>query len=497
MTTVAQATPEHLGDAGGPARQDATPWWWWVGVAALGLLALWLHRRSGYVFPRPWPDESHFIAPALSLARDATLSVPQLNAPAGLFWMPHGYYATQVPALWLGLDPLASARALSLLGIWGFAAGLAAVVAHAGVHRILALLGAAAWLAQPLVVISGNIARMEGPVLGLAGAALWLTSSGRWPLALSVSLLAPLLHPIGLVLPVVVALCALLRSDRRAWTAAERWVLAAVGVVWAAQVVYFLTHADVAAEHLRFQLTRKAGRGIAIGTAQRLWLAAIAAGGMAATVRWWRRASPRLAAVWAALALGGAFVLIEIVGREMWYEVLGRDTARLLAVAAAAVAVARIPFVRKWGSAGTGVAVVLLFGVMVGGLQATRTTQWFGMAQAAGTRAEWQEFTEQALRPLAVLDANGGVAATVVVDPLSGFGQELFARRWQRLRFVQPTPATTMDTLVADYVLATPGVPFVTQPLVEQWGARPPELSVRSAQGNFSVELYRNPASAG
>lgn len=478
------------------APRAATPWWWWLGLAGLGLLAIWLHRRSGYVFPRPWPDESHFIAPALSLARAGTLAVPQLNAPGGIFWMPHGYYVLQVPALWLGLDPLASARALSVVGMWAFAGGLAAAAARAGVHRVLALLGAAVWLAQPLVVLGGNIARMDGPVLGLAGTALWLVSAGRWPLALSVSLLAPLLHPIGAVVPMVVGLSGLLRSQRRPWTAVERWVLAGVGVIWAVQVAYFLTHADLAAEHLRFQLTRKTGRGIEIGRSQWLWLAGIAGSGLVATARWWRRAEPALAATWAMLALSGALLLVEIVGREMWYEVLGRPTTRVLVAAVVAVAAARTPLVRRVGVAGLVAGVVVLLGATVAGLQATRTTQWFGMAQAAGTRAEWHDFTAQALAPLGELDADGGAPALVVVDPLSGFGQELFARQWRRLTFVQPTPATPMDTLAADYVLATPGVPFVTQPLVEQWGPQPPELSVRSTQGSFTLDLYRNPSGA-
>jgi hypothetical protein len=465
-------------------------------VAVLGLLALWLHRRSGYAFPRPWPDESHFITPALSLAFQGRLAVPELNAPDGLFWMPHGYYVAQAPLLWLGADPLWGARLLSAAGMVGFATSLAAVAARAGVHRLLALLGAAVWLAQPLVVISSNIARMEGPVLGVGGAALWLVAAGRWPLAMSVALLAPLLHPVGLVVPVAVGLSGLLRAERRPWTATERWILAAVGVVWAVQVAYFVAHWTVAAEHLRFQITRKADRAIEVATAQGWWLSGIAVAGVVATVRW-RRAEAPLVAAWAALALSGAMLLLEIVGREMWYEVLGRDTTRALVAVAAAVAVARIPPINRAGVAGVAAASLVLVGVMVGGLQATRTTEWFGMGQMAGTRAEWRSFTAAALHRLVILDADGGPSATVVVDPLSGFGQEVFARRWERLTFVQPTPVTPTDTRAADYVLATPGAPFVTQALIEQWGTQPPALSVPSAQGTFTLDLYRNPAGGG
>ena len=491
------AGPQAHVSAESTARPAANPWWWWAGIALLGLLALWLHLRSGYVFPRPWPDESHFIAPALRLAAAGQLAVPELNAPNGIFWMPHGYYVIQVPLHWLRLDPLHAARMLSLLGVWGFAASLAAVAARAGVHRVLALLAAAVWLAQPLVVVSGNIARMEGPVLGLTGLALWLVATDRWPLALSASLLAPLLHPIGAVVPVAVALAGLLRAQRRPWTAAERWAVAAVGVVWAVQIAYFVTYAEVAGEHIRFQLTRKAGRAIELATAQRWWLVGIAMAGAAATARWWRRATPPMTAVWAALALSGAMVLIEIVGREMWYEVLGRDTTRALVAVAGAAALARVPQLRRSGRLGVAAGAVVLSAATVVGVQATMTTQWFGMGQAAGTNTEWRDFTAAAMEPLLALDAEAPAGATVVVDPLSGFGQQVFARRWERLTFVQPTPVTPLDTTRADYVVTTPGVPFVTQPLVEQWGAQPPVASVRSSQGTFALDLYRNPAAAG
>jgi hypothetical protein len=466
----------------------------------LALVATWLHLRAGYVFPRPWPDEAHFLTPAMALARDGRLAVPELNAGQGLFWMPSGYYVAQLPLLLVRVDALAGARLLSLVGVVTFAvcAGLTAV--RAGVTRTVAFTAVLAWLCMPRVVAIANIARMEGVVLGLAGACLALVARDRWPWAVVVSLLGPLVHPVGIVLPVAVIGAAAVRpgiarrSDgpTRRWSRAEMIALAAVVVLTLAQLAYFAVHADVAADHLRFQITRKAGRPITVRWWQLALLLSAAAGGLAATLRW-RRSAPALVALWVAMALAGGFVLIDVVGREMWYEHLGRETAVLLLGLAAAAALTRTTVavtVAYAAAVVTTLALVFASGVA---LRNTLVDGWYGMTPAAGTRAEWRAFTASATAELSRLDSAATQEQLVVVDPLSGFAQEVFARDWQRLRFVQPTPATPMDTLQADYVLTTPGVPFTTDALVEQWGALEPVVDVASPSGTFRMQLIANP----
>ena len=467
-------------------------WGWWLALAVIAAVAVGLHVHAGYTYPRPWPDEAHFVTPALTLVHDGRLAVPELNAPQGIFWVPSGYYLAQVPLLLLGLDPLLAGRLLSLAGVLVFAAGLATAARRAGVHGAVALTAVAVWLCMPRVVALGNIARMEGVVLGIAGACLLLTARQRWPLAVATSLLAPLVHPVGLIVAIAVAGAAVLRGGRRPWTRAEQIALVAVAALWVAQVGYFLASADVAAAHLRFQLTRKAGRPIVWQWWQATLLAAIAAGGAAATWRWWRRA-PGVAAIWIALALAGGFVLVDVVGREMWYEALGRETALLLAGLAAAAALSRgaADDLRRDVSIGTAVVLTVAAGVA---LQGALAGGWYSMRPDAGSRGEWRSFVQLAVGELNRLDATATRPATVVVDPLSGFGQEVVARDFARLRFVQPTPATPMETLQADYVLATPGAPFVTESLVQQWGATEPAVEVTSSRGTYTLQLFANPA---
>ena len=477
-------------------ESSALRWQVVVGGGVLVLVAVALHLNAGYTYPRPWPDESHFVTPAITLVRQGRLAVPELNAPSGIFWVPTGYYLTQVPALLLRIDPLAAARWLSLAGVLLFAGGTVAAARRAGVHAAVALAAVLAWSWMPRVVALGNIGRMEGVVLGIAGACLWLAARDRLPLALALALLAPLVHPVDTIVAVAVVAAVVVRGGRRRWTWVEKAALAAVAVLWAVEVAYFLRHAQVAGDHLRFQFTRKAGRPIVWRWWQVVQLTITAVAGVVATWRW-RRGAAAMTGVWIALALAGGFVLVDVVGREMWYEALGRETVILLAGLAGLAALTRN---RRYEALGErlqgGLAVGLTLVLLIAGGIAVRgalTGGWYGMRPNAASNAEWRAFRQLAVAELQQFDGAVQEQAVVVIDPLSGFGQEVTGRSFAHLQFVQPTPATPLDTLTADYVLATPGVPFVTKSLVEQWGPVEPALEVTSGAGAFTLQLFANP----
>lgn len=463
---------------------------WWAALLLLCGIAIALHLAAGFTFPRPWPDESHFLAPALRLSADGTLAVPHLNAPEGIFWMPSGYYVLLAPFLAVGLDPLATARVVSLLGIVTFATALFAVASRAGVPRLVALLGAAAWVAAPRVVAAGNIARMEAPILALAGVALWLVSHNRWRGAVAVAAITPLIHPIGVVVLAAVALAGAMRARRPGWTAWERWLVAGVAVAWLLQVGYFTLNAPLVVDHVRFQLDRKTGRSLAWG----LWgpsaTAALALLGVLAT-RWWYRAPPPWMAVWTGVVLAGGFVLGELLGREIWYGVLGRETAVALAAPALLLAVppSRRQLPHRW------MAPAVAGIVAVGMVAWTLGFGWFRSTPAPGSHPEWHAFVAETVAQLQRLDAQQVRPATVLLDPLSGFGQEVFAREWTWLTFVQPTPATPRTTRGADYVMLTPGVPLRTTQWVRQRVGCEPEFRARSSHSRFRFELHAVAAS--
>jgi hypothetical protein len=407
--------------------------------------------------------------------------------------MPTGYYMVSAPLALLGLDPLGAARWVSWAGVTAFGLVVGFSGVRAGANRFVAAAGVGAWLCLARVVAIANIARMEGAVLALAAVSLVLIGRDRWPAAVAVAALAPLVHPIGVIVTVAVLLSGIVRRPERRLTMSERVLLAVAAVAWLAEVAYFMAHADAAAAHLRFQFTRKGARGLTVHAGHQVLLAATALAGAAASVRW-RRGTPALAAIHACLALAGGFVIVDVVGQEMWYHPLGRETALLLLGMAAAAGLSRLSAPAAVRSAAAALAGVALVAVAVVGLRFTLVHGWFGMQPDSATRSEWTAFVDDAVARLARFDGQGDTGELVVVDPLSGFGQELIGRPWQRLRFVQPTPATPMDTVAADYVLATPGAPFVTEPLVEQWGAATPALEVRSARGTYTLQLIENPS---
>ena len=423
--------------------------------------------HAGFTFPRPWPDESHFLAPALQLARHGTLDVPQLNAPQGIFWLPHGYYVLLAPLLVLPVEALDAARWVSLVGVAVFAGAVALSVARRGASWGVAGLLCGAWLLLPRVVMAGDIARMEAPVLALAGLALVLAERERWPAAVAVASSSALVHPIGAVVALVFVVCGV-AAGRRAWSLSRGDVVVVLVVVGAitAQAAYFLANWELTQAHLGFQLTRKAGRAISLDLVRGVLLALAVAG-------LYVRRRDALARLLLGLAAG--LIVVAIVGREMWYEVLGTETALLLIV----LAMLPVAAARRAGA--------VVFGVLgavatIAAASATLRVPVFGMHTDTADRDEWTAFSATLVDDLRGVDRASGGRRTVLLDPLSGVGQELFAHRWRRLRFVQPTPVTPLET--ADLTMITPGAPFAGLPPPPQ-----ADLLVRSPNGVFTAIL--------
>ncbi len=457
-------------------------------AAAFGLLvagaaaAAVLHWWAGFGFPLPWVDEAHFLAPARSVIARGTLAAPQIAAPRGIFWMPDGYSVLVAPIA----GSVTVVRAFSLLAAVAFAACLLVAVASARGAVVWVGAAAAAWLLTPRVVLLSNVARMEAPVLALAGVALLLVGRRRWVAALAVAALAPLVHPVGAVVLAAVAVCAArFRNGQRG-----RWdliLLAAVAVAWAAETAWFAGHAELAAQHLAFQLQRKAGRPPSLPWTRALLLVAATAGALWAARR--RDPAGRGPLAAACMLMAGGFVLVTAVGNELWYEALGGATATLLVVAgtAALLPLARSPLMTV---AGAMVGVV----VAASGITATLTTPLYGMAPGIGRTGEWRQFAADAVGALDRLDARLDAPATVVVHRLSGIGPWLYDRQWRHLRVVQPTPVTPVAADDSDYVLATLDRRPLTRAVTKaELPAGEPVLSLRSNQGSFELRVHEGP----
>jgi hypothetical protein len=430
--------------------------------------AVVLHQAAGWHYPVPWDDEAHFLAPAQSLVQHLSLTAPQINAPEGIFWMPDGYAAVIAVFYAVLPDTVATARLLSLGFTLAFAGCLYALTARASATghgaRLAAACAAALWLASPLVVLMGNIARMEALVLALTGAALLLIAAGRWAGALAVVALTPLVHPMGLALFVMLACAAVLvRADLRPSGRTQIIIVVLVGLAWIAEIAWLATHFVLLRAHLGYQLALKSSRGPAVGRYQLVAALAAVAGLIGAATGRSGLGRQRAEALAAVCAVAGGLIAVEIAGNMMWYRVLGHPTVLLLAAVAAALAwprrsvVASRPRLAAVMGAAVAVAAVASVGAAV---WRTMTSSAFGMAISAGTTSGDDAFLTAVERELHRFDARQPHPMIVALDWSSGLMPFLLEQRWDNLRFVDPTPVTPL-THQPDYVLFSvhPGEP--------------------------------------
>lgn len=449
-------------------------------VAAAAVVATVLHAWAGLTYPYPWVDESHFLAPARSLLRHGTLAAPQINAPRGIFWVPEGYSVLMAPVAW----SIELARATSLVAMLVWVWCLVRAAGSGAPRRAVPVAGAAlAWLCTGSAVMAANIARMEAPILALAGVALVLASRGRWLGAVAVAAFAPLIHPVGVAVFVATGLAGLWFRGAQRPRPLDRVLAVAAVVAWLAQAMRYAANWDIAASHLEFQLLRKAGRSLAPSDVEVALLVVIAGVGLLTVTALRRRAGAGVAAL--SLLYAGGFMVVVVLGNEMWYEVLRLPTALLLlVVAAAALGLGdRVP------ARLTGVVTLAIALATVGPtLQEPR----YEMRIEPGGSDEWAAFTEQAVAALERVDAQVDQPTTVAIHRLSGIGPWLYDRDWRNLRVVQPTPVTP---------LAAPDLELFTLDGREVSGrysrAEMPDtrrlLTIDSPEGRFRLVLFEGP----
>lgn len=450
-----------------------------LGAAAIGCAA-WLHVLAGRTFPPPWDDEAHFIVPALELLRNGTLSVPLLNAPEGIFWLPHGYYVFLAPVLSLPGDVLTVARWSSFASVVVFASSMTVVGIRRGVPHVVAAAAAGAWLLLPRVVVAGNVVRMEAALMAAAGIALVLAERERWPAAVAVGILGALLHPIGALLAALILIVALF-ARRQRWAAGMGdWLLVAVAVTCvAANAVYVASHADVVANHLAFQVERKAERDAVIPP----FAAAVLAFALAGIAVLLRRIIPRAVRtpfVLLVLLISAGGMLVAIVGQELWYEVLGVEFATALLVLVILLTV-------SWTRTATSLATMCLMLVAAAAAWGTLHTPLFvyDFRIQTGHGDDYAEFVDQAIASLREYDRMTGPRQVVLVDSQSTISPYLHGVRWNRLQFVQATPVTPFPPEDADLLLVAPGP--TASPLYNEWGPRRTVISTSSPRGQFKL----------
>ena len=185
------------------ARSESTPRrpTLWIDALALGLfvvsvgLFLSRERQLGLRFPVPWPDEGSFLWPALAFRDHSALFAPEIHPSRDAMWMPPGFMVLEGLLFRLLPFSLSTSRLVSALFVVLSFAGLGAFVARSPARVAHALL-ASTFFACPIVLLVGNVARMESLVLLVGVAGFVALERGR-AAGLGLVALAPLVHPNG------------------------------------------------------------------------------------------------------------------------------------------------------------------------------------------------------------------------------------------------------------------------------------------------------------
>lgn len=402
-----------------------------VGLLGAGLFAaIVLHLLAGYTFPVSWPDEIDFLTPAANLARHGSLDAPALNAPNGMLWVPDLYYLLLAPVFRVLPLTVEVGRAVSLTAMLLAAVGFWVAGTRAGAGHYFSAAVVAAWLVTPSAVLAGNIARQEAVVLAFVAWSTAATLGRRRTLAISLAGFAALTHPAGVAFAIVAVAANVGTADAPAPAARrfERVVAGLALAVAAFQVLHVVSHLDLALEHLRFQIDRKADRQAQVPTG----LVLIGVGLAVAAVWRWRRDSR-------ALLLGGLVALgaVCVVGQEMWYQIYGWPTAVMLLAIVGSASVDQRSLSAATGRAASAL-VVLAVPVLVAGAWAT---PFYGM-RFRHQPSEWTAFVTAVETQLVAFSASSDEDQAVVVNDLSGLPWPLEAERVGRVRLIKETSTT-------------------------------------------------------
>ena len=241
-------------------------------LAAVFATVLILVKANSGTFPVANEDDVSFFIPAWNLAVFGDLGPTALNAPNGIYWVPHGFYLWI--AVFLRLFGTTRGVALAVCAISTAAAvvllllGLVRVASSRSFATICAIL-----LVSPATIYAADTIRMESLILLLYAAAVWLHTRSRYILALAALALSLLVHP-ALSFSVVLyglswlAFAKFHRSSpagapTRSIVLSDVIVISLVMLAFAAEMRLIFAHLELFRAHMVFQAQRKAGRTVA------------------------------------------------------------------------------------------------------------------------------------------------------------------------------------------------------------------------------------------
>jgi hypothetical protein len=288
-------------------------------VVIVAAVAIYAHIALGYVCPLPWPDESHFVWPAISLVEHGTFIAPELNPERPIFWMPPGYVTTLGGVFVIFGTSLDTARWFSLVCVlisFVFLLLIFRAVQFSGWSYLIA-----GWFyLNANFVACGNVARMEALLLACALGGFYCLFSRRTVIGLAILALSPLIHPNGFyfLLAGIAHAAIEYRAERmrQRLTPASIVVVLAVVACWGLYAFQCLQNWAFVKSDLAFQFSRKGDRSILTTLLDWDNLALAIPAGLALYFGAYRNRARTCLLIF---ALAGW--LTYLIGFEMWYRV--------------------------------------------------------------------------------------------------------------------------------------------------------------------------------
>jgi hypothetical protein len=238
----------------------------WFLPMALFIAILWMARATALTFPVPNEDEATFFLPSWNLAVHGSWNPEILNAPNGIYWIPHGYY------IWLALFLRIFGPTIEVARTVGqITTAAAAVILFLALKRICGSIFfggmCALLLVSPSVILAANEIRMESLIFLFYAVAILLHSYRRYLHASAVLILSVLVHPALLVsaalyLIAAIGLCYTQRHNVRWFSPLNGIVILAVLVAIGAEATLIVHHMELFRQHMALQVHRKTQLGL-------------------------------------------------------------------------------------------------------------------------------------------------------------------------------------------------------------------------------------------
>lgn len=472
-------------------------------ILCLGILgATILHFLGAYHFPTPWDDEAYFLIPAIHFSKNLTLVAPELNAPRGLFWMPHGY-PIFIGVLFSILSPsLATARLVSFLLIVTFSICLYVSFRKLDIAPLFSAVAIAVWLISPPVVAIANIARMESLVLAIVGFSLVLIVYQRWLLGVALSSLALLVHPLGIILFLCFLIVAFVfRKNLHIGSQRNHYfwlgVIAGILIVWSAEALYFYFNLDLAVKHLYYNVGNQPNKLFWSKINLITWIFCLTCV-IGALICWKlknRNNSDKLAPLSLLFMLGANFTFYTIIRAEMWYEIYGNLAFLLVAIAAIGMiyqVYSRSSRFKKFLAA----SLVSILFLVPNGWRFLKYSRigWNGMSIGNANIKEWNDFLNQVKSQLKNLDNSVDQPTLVKMDAYNSISLFILQENWHNLKFVTPTEVTPIDKNAnISYMIFSLDKPtWRSQLVLERLPKTGKIIEIYSRNNNFHLVIFRN-----